>query len=74
MQLLISKFELFTAAERIDKHFKFEMRNGGGDYILEPDDIAEVIFLALTSENEKMADIKLADLYNKLLRYTKPEE
>ena len=74
MQLLISKFELFIAAEKIDKHFKFEMRNGGGDYILEPDDIAEAIFLALTSENEKMADIKLADFYNKLLRYTKPEE
>jgi hypothetical protein len=76
MQLLISKFELFIAVERIDKHFKFEMRNGGGDYIIEPDDIVEAILLALTSENEKEADRKLAYLYNKLCNdnNTKPEE
>lgn len=76
MQLLISKFELFIAVERISKRFKFEMHDGGGDYILEPDDIVEAILLALTSENEKEADRKLADLYNKLCndKNTKPEE
>ena len=74
MQLLISKFELFIAAEIINRYFKFEMRNGDGDYIIETNDIAEAIFLALTSENDKEADRKLADFYNKLLRYTEPEE
>lgn len=74
MQLLISKFELFIAAEIINRYFKFEMRNGDGDYIIETNDIAEAIFLALTSENDKEADGKLADFYNKLLQYTKPEE
>ena len=73
MQLLISKFELFIAAEIINRYFKFEMRNGDGDYIIETNDIAEAIFLALTSENDKEADRELADFYNKLLRYTKPE-
>lgn len=73
MQLLISKYELFIAAEIINRYFKFEMRNGDGDYIIETNDIAEAIFLALTSENDKEADRKLADFYNKLLRYTKPE-
>ena len=68
MQLIISKSELITAAERINERFKFEMHNGGGYYMIEPDDIAEAIFLALTSENEKEADRKLADLYNKLMR------
>lgn len=68
MQLIISKWELITAAERISKRFKFEMQDDGGYYIIEPDDIAEAVFLALTSKNEKEADRKLADLYNKLMR------
>lgn len=68
MQLIISKSELITAAERISKRFKFEMHDGGGYYIIEPDDIVEAILLALTSDNEKEADRKLADLYNKLMR------
>ena len=72
MQLLISKYELFIAIGRISKRLKFKMHDGGGD--IEPDDIVEAILLALTSENEKEADRKLAVLYNKLLRYTKPEE
>ena len=68
MQLIISKSELVAAAERINKRFKFEMHDSGGYYIIEPDDIAEAVFLALTSENEKEADRKLADLYNNLMR------
>ena len=68
MQLLISKSELLTAAKRISTRFRFEMHKDSGYYAIESEDMAESIFLALTSENDKEADRKLADLYNKLLR------
>lgn len=66
MQLIISKSELITAAEIINKRFKFEMHNGGGFYMVEPEDMAEAIFLALTSENEKEAERKIINLYDEL--------
>ncbi len=68
MQLIISKKELLAAAERINKRFKFEMHNNGGYYMIEPEDMAEAIFLALTSENDKEAEKKIANLYNELQR------
>lgn len=68
MQLTITKTDLVTAAERINKRFKFEMHNGGGYYMIEPEDVAEAIFLALTSANDKEAEKKLANLYNELQR------
>lgn len=68
MQLVISKAELVTAAERINKRFKFEMHNGGGYYMIEPEDVAEAIFLALTSVSDKEAEKKIANLYNEIQR------
>lgn len=68
MKLTISKSDIVTAAERIGKRFKFEISNGGGYYMIEPEDMAKAIFLALTSENDKEAEKKIANLYNELQR------
>lgn len=68
MQLVISKSELVAAAEVISKRFIFEMHNGGGYYAIEPEDMAEAIFLALISDNAKEAERKIANLYNELQR------
>ena len=68
MQLIISKSDLVKAAERISTRFQFEMHKNSGYYAIEAEDMAEAIFLALTSENDKEAEKKLANLYNELLR------
>lgn len=68
MQLTISKSDLVKAAERINKHFMFEMHNGGGFYMIDAEDMAEAIFLALTSENDKESEKKIKNLYNELQR------